>query len=289
MAVLEKSGIPSKFSNIIRGLMEHAKNRVKNSEGHSDRWFHMSLGLKEGCPAAPIKFSIYHSFIMKDLKSRLLENPDESVRVGFGSEEFNDLPLIRGNPPTKKVRWARTVEQTSKSVNLLLFADDTTNLCRRSNMQNREDLLKQTFKDWKLILNDDKWEHIIAESDPEERKRQRRKMDRTARMLGAHRNALGTFHHEQKKNASLQPGKHSSNCQKNFPHGPFQENWKDRSLQPWWVLPFSLGVKYEDSATKKKENMKLCGLEWYLGSRDRSGEIWNTTGKRWLIFEFPSK
>ena len=35
---------------------------------------------------------------MKDLKSRLLENPDESVRVGFGSEEFNDLPLIQENP-----------------------------------------------------------------------------------------------------------------------------------------------------------------------------------------------
>ena len=67
------------------------------------------------------------------------------------------------------------VEGTSKSVNLLLFADDTTSLCRRSNMQHRKELLKQTFGDWKLILNDDKWEHIIAESDPEERKRQRKK------------------------------------------------------------------------------------------------------------------
>ena len=122
----------------------------------------MSLGLKEGCPAAPIEFSIYHSFIMKDLKSRLLRSYGESVRVGFGSEDYNDLPLIRENPPTKKVRWARTVEQTSKSVNLLLFADDTTSLCRRSNVQNRKDLLKQTFKDWKLILNDDKWEHTSS-------------------------------------------------------------------------------------------------------------------------------
>ena len=111
----------------------------------------MSLGLKEGCPAAPIEFSIYQSFIMKDLKTRLLRNSDESGRVGFGSEEYNDLPLIRENSPTKKIRWARTVEQTSKSVNLLLFADDTTSLCRRSNMQNRKEL-KQTFKDWKAHL-----------------------------------------------------------------------------------------------------------------------------------------
>ena len=114
----------------------------------------MSLGLKEGCPAANIEFSIYHSFIMKDLKTRLLQSDDENIRVGFGSENFNDLPLIRENSPTKKIRWARKVEQTSKPVNLLLFADDTTSLCRRSNMQDRKEMLKQTFKDWKLILND---------------------------------------------------------------------------------------------------------------------------------------
>ena len=190
MAVLGKSGIWLKFSNIIRGLTEHARYRLKNSEGHSDGWFNMSLGLQEGCPAAPIEFSIYHSFIMKDLKSRLLENSDESVRVGFSSEEFNDLPLIRENQPAKKVRWARMVESTSNSVNLLLFADDTTSLCKRSNMQHRQELLKQTFGDWKLI--------IIAENDPEERQRQRKKVDRTARTLGAHRNAMGTFHHDQK-------------------------------------------------------------------------------------------
>ena len=56
---------------------------LKTMEGHDDKWFHMSLGLKEGCPAAPIEFSIDHSFIMKDLKSRLLENPDGNIRVGF--------------------------------------------------------------------------------------------------------------------------------------------------------------------------------------------------------------
>ena len=92
--------------------------------------------------------------------------------------------------------WARKVEQTSKPVNLLLFADDTTSLCRRSNIQNRKEVLKQTFKDWKLILNDDRWEHIIAENDPEERKKQRKTMNNTARILGAHRNGLGTFHHD---------------------------------------------------------------------------------------------
>ena len=77
--------------------------------------------------------------------------------MGFGTEEFNYLPLIQENAPTKKIRWARKVEQTS-SIDLLLFADDTTSFCRRSNMQNRKEILKKTFKNWKLNLNDDKWE-----------------------------------------------------------------------------------------------------------------------------------
>ena len=132
--------------------------RVKNSEDHDDKWFRMSLGLKEGCPASPIEFSICHFVIMKELKARLLENQEESVRVGFGTEEFNYLPLIRENAPTKKIRWARKVEQTSKSIDLLLFANNTTSFCRRSNMQNRIEILKKTFKNWKLNLNDDKWE-----------------------------------------------------------------------------------------------------------------------------------
>ena len=74
----------------------------QNNGGHDDKWFHMSLGLKEGCPAAPIEFSIYHSFIMKELKARMLEKSRESIRVGFGTEEFNDLPLIRENAPDKE-------------------------------------------------------------------------------------------------------------------------------------------------------------------------------------------
>ena len=77
-------------------------------------------------------------------------------------------------------------------------------------MQNRKEMLKQTFKNWKLILNDDKWEHFIVKNDPEERKLQRKKMDKTARILGTHRNALGTFHHDQKKNGSWRQGKHGS-------------------------------------------------------------------------------
>ena len=53
---------------------------------------------------------------------------------------------------TEKVRWARTVEQTSKSINLLLFADDTTSLCRRSNMQDRKEILKKTLQELEAHL-----------------------------------------------------------------------------------------------------------------------------------------
>ena len=179
--------------------MEHARYRVKSSEGHSQRWLNMSVCLKEGCPAASIEFSIYHSFTMIDLKSRLSGYLDGRVQVGFSSEEFNELPLVRDHLPAKKVTGMNKITNTARPVDLLLIADDTTSLCRRSHMQQFKELMKQTFDDWKLTLNDDTWEHIICEADPEARKLQRKKIDRSAGMLGAHGTALGTFHHDQKQ------------------------------------------------------------------------------------------
>ena len=70
-------------------------------------------------------------------------------------------------------------------------------------MQNRKEILKQTSEDLKLILDDEKLDHIISENDPEERKRHRKIMHNTTRILCAHRNAVGTFNHDQKKEKRL--------------------------------------------------------------------------------------
>ena len=261
--------------------MEHARYRVKNSEGHSDRWFNMSLGLKEGCPAAPIEFSIYHSVIMKDLKSRLLENPDESVRVGFGSEEFNDLLLIRENPSCKKsLDGQEQWRGTSKSVDLLLFADDTTSLCRRSNMQHRKELLKQTFGRLEAHL-------------------ERRQMGahHCRKRSGGNGNDSGRKWTEQHECLELigTPWVRFITSRKHRLMAARKAWFKLSKKLPTWALSRKLegqiaaavvgadssflDAKYVASATKKKKNTKRCGLVWYLVSRDRSGEIWNETGK----------
>ena len=125
--------------------MEHAKYRIKNNEGQNKRWFKMSLGLKEGCPAAPIEFLIYHTFMMKDLKAHMKEKQDGKVRVGFGSDDVATLPLIREHPPAKKVTWLNKITNTATPVELLLFADDTSSLCRQSYMQQYKDKMKQIF------------------------------------------------------------------------------------------------------------------------------------------------
>ena len=197
---------------------------------------------------------------MKDVKSRLLANPGEGVRVGFSSEEFNDLPLIRQRPPKKKVTWRNTITNTCRQIDLLLFADGTTSLCTWSEVQNGKELMKQTFGDWKLTLNDDKWEHIIAENDPEERKRQRKKMDRTARMLGTHRNALGTFHHDQKHRLMAA-----------------RKAWFKLSRKlPAWALTAIVGAtllfecEVRGFSNKEEKRTKHCARVWFSGSRDRN-------------------
>ena len=133
-----------------------------------------------------------------------------------------------------------------------------------------------------------KWEQIIAESALEERKRQRKKMVRTARMLGAHRNALGTFHHEQ-KHRLMAARKAWFKLSKKLPTWVFSRRQEGQIATAVVGASFFLDVKFVDSATKKKNNTKRCGVEWYLGARDRSGEIWNKIGTRWQIFEFPAK
>ena len=184
MAILAKSGVPPKFSNIIRGLMELARYHIKNNEGHNRKWFKMSLGLKEGFLAAPIEFSIYHFFIMKDLKARLMVNQDGKVHVGFSSDDVTTLPLIREHQPAKKVTRTNKMTNTATHVELFLFADDTTSLCRQSYMQQYKEKMKQTFGDWKLTTNDDKWEHITADSDPEKRKARRKTWTKWHACLG---------------------------------------------------------------------------------------------------------
>ena len=97
-------------------------------------------------------------------------------------------------------------------------------------------------------------------------------------MLGAHRNAMGTFHHDQTPSHGGQEGlvqviEETSNV------ASLEKNWKVRLPQLWWVRLFSLGAKYAASAIKKRKNMKRCGHGWFSGSRDRNEESWNGTKK----------
>ena len=137
---------------------------ASRTAGHNRKWFKMSLGHKEGCPAAPIEFSIYHSFIMKDLKARLMENQGGKVHVEFSSDDVTTLPLE--HPPANEVTRMNKITNTATPVELLWFANDITSLCRQSYMRQYKERMKQTF-------GDDNWEHITAESVPEKRKAQR--------------------------------------------------------------------------------------------------------------------
>ena len=116
-----------------------------------------------------------------------------------GSVRVNP-PIFRSSVNTRQRRRSPGGIQLQTLPDQSIFSCLQTirQVCADGQMQNSKELMKQTFGYWKLTLNDDKWDHIIAENDPEERKRQRKKIDRTARMLGAHRNALGTFDHDQK-------------------------------------------------------------------------------------------
>ena len=140
-------------------------------------------------------------------------------------------------------------------------------------MQHRKELLKQTFGDWKLILNGDKCEHIIAESDPEERKRQRKKMDRTARMLGAHWNALGTFHHEQ-KHRLMAARKAWFKLSKKLPTWALSRRLEGQIATAVVGATLLFGCEIRGFSNKEEKEYEALWSRVVFG-------IWNGTEKRW--------
>ena len=121
-------------------------------------------------------------------------------------------------------------------------------------MQHRKELLKKTFGDWKLTLNDDKREHITAANDPEERKSQR-KMDRNGTNA---RSAL----HDQKRRL-LAARKAWFKLLKKLPTWAISRKLEGQSAAA--VCDFFFGCEVRGFSNREgREYMNRCGHGWSL-------------------------
>ena len=67
--LLDKIGVPSKLKNVIQGLHDGARGRVRIN-GQFSEWFNLSIGLRQGAIFSPTLFNIFFGEIIRQMKIR---------------------------------------------------------------------------------------------------------------------------------------------------------------------------------------------------------------------------
>ena len=147
-SLLEGYGMKRQCLEMLVDLHEPTEYRVKGREGMSEGWM-PARGLREGCPTSPILFNIYHQAVMRQaLEARCEEGREEKSVVwkwmpgsSFASERVQE----RRSGETKEIR-----------IDCMLFADDTTVVGTKLEMEESVRRVKEVMGRWEERDNEDK-------------------------------------------------------------------------------------------------------------------------------------
>ena len=147
--VLERYGMKGKCLDTLMDLHEGTEYKVRGREGLSDGWM-PARGLREGCSTSPILFNIFHQAVMRQAKEKR-NNGNEEVGV-----TWNWMP---GSSFAGAAIWENRSGETKK-VNLsdLLFADDTTIVGKKKEMEAGVKKVKDVMGQWEERTNESKEE-----------------------------------------------------------------------------------------------------------------------------------
>ena len=102
-SILENLGMTKKVTEVLKGLHERTRYRVKGREGLSDEWL-PARGLREGCATSPILFNIYHAESMrKAAEEREKQAKDANKRCGidWGWKPGSSFPANKATRMTR--------------------------------------------------------------------------------------------------------------------------------------------------------------------------------------------
>ena len=122
---------------------------MKGREGLSEGWMPVR-GLREGCPTSPILFNIYHQAVMRRaLEARGVEEREKSLVWKWmpGSSFASERVREKGSCEAKEIR-----------INCMLFADDTTVVGTKGEMDESVRRAKEVMGRWEERNNEDKEE-----------------------------------------------------------------------------------------------------------------------------------
>ena len=151
--LLERYGISGNFLRAIKDLHESTTYKVRGKEGMSEEWI-PARGLREGCPSSPILFNIYHQAVM-----RVAKVEREKAAVASGRVAGVVMKYVPGSAFPHEGSWEKdNSEAIEVKIDKNLFADDTTILGNKSEIDEGVEKVKEVMGWYEERNNDDKEE-----------------------------------------------------------------------------------------------------------------------------------
>ena len=154
--ILTKYGMGENALRVLKGLHECTEYKVRSREGLSDPWV-PARGLREGDPSSPILFNIYHQVVMRvaaDHRKRKAEEAGLEVGISYkwvpGSSLPSDKVWEKPNSEAKRIK-----------VDKELFADDTSVIGHRKEMEIGVAAVKEVMGWYEERNNEDKEEEVL--------------------------------------------------------------------------------------------------------------------------------
>ena len=104
---------------IFEGLQDFARYKIRGNAGYSEE-FQLKRGLKEGCPASPQLFNLYHNQVLRNYEDRARTAEIEGAKVAT----TNKMKSYRER--------RKKIPSIAEEIRAVLFADDTNIFVRHS-------------------------------------------------------------------------------------------------------------------------------------------------------------
>lgn len=154
-AVLRMYGVPEGVMSVIRGLHETTVYEVDMRLGRS-RPYALERGVREGCPSSCVIFSIYHSWVMTQVKARITDVLGElgsGITVQSHIAQCHDEPLHNSTVSVRRRCMAQRPSTHIERLLSVLFADGTTMLAQEGKRVEVEAITAEVMRDWGESIN----------------------------------------------------------------------------------------------------------------------------------------